>query len=60
MNPSSCAELASKYLLGSLNNRAVLTLVVERADPESAQDREAVLRMIEETKKELREILRLL
>ena len=32
----------------------------ERTDPESAQDREAALRMIEETKKELREILRLL
>ena len=32
----------------------------ERIDPESAQDREAALRMIEETQKELREILRLL
>ncbi|MCE2447247.1 MAG: MerR family transcriptional regulator [Candidatus Latescibacteria bacterium] len=34
--------------------------VVERTDPELAQDREAAFRMIEETKKELREILRLL
>jgi len=34
--------------------------VVERLDPESAQDREAAFRMIEETKKELCEILRLL
>jgi len=32
----------------------------ERTNPEFAQDREAALRMIEETKKELREILRLL
>ena len=35
-------------------------LVVERTDPEPAQDREAAFKMIEETKKELREILRLL
>ena len=35
-------------------------LVVERTDSELAQDREAAFRMIEETKKELREILRLL
>ena len=34
--------------------------VVEQTDPEPAQDREAAFRMIEETKKELREILRLL
>ena len=34
--------------------------VVERTDPELAQDREAAFRMIEDTKKELREILRLL
>ena len=34
--------------------------VAERTDPEPAQDREAAFRMIEETKKELREILRLL
>ena len=34
--------------------------VVEWTDPELAQDREAVFRMIEETKKELREILRFL
>ena len=34
--------------------------IVERTDPEPAQDREAAFRMIEETKKELREILRLL
>ena len=37
-----------------------LASVVERPDPELAQDREAAFRMIEETKKELREILRLL
>ena len=35
-------------------------LVVERPDSELAQDREAAFRMIEEAKKELREILRLL
>ena len=35
-------------------------LVVERTDPEPLQDREAAFKMIEETKKELREILRLL
>ena len=34
--------------------------VKERTNPEPAQNREAALRMIEETKKELREILRLL
>ena len=34
--------------------------VVERTGPEPAQDRETAFRMIEETKKELREILRLL
>ena len=34
--------------------------VVEQTDPKSAQDRETAFRMIEETKKELREILRLL
>ena len=34
--------------------------VVKRTDPELARDREAAFRMIEETKKELREILRLL
>ena len=34
--------------------------VVERTDPELAQDREVAFRMIEETQKELREILRLL
>ena len=33
---------------------------VDQTDPERTQDREAVFRMIEETKKELREILRLL
>ena len=32
----------------------------ERTDPESAQDREAALSMLEEARKELREILRLL
>ena len=35
-------------------------LIVERTGSELAQDREAAFRMIEETKKELREILRLL
>ena len=34
--------------------------VVKRPDPESAQDRETAFRVIEETKKELRKILRLL
>ena len=33
---------------------------VEQTNAESVQDREAALRMIEETRKELREILRLL
>ena len=36
------------------------TSALERTDPEPAQDREAAFRMIEEAKKELREILRLL
>ncbi len=35
-------------------------LVVKRPDPEPAQDQEAAFSMIEETKKELREILRFL